>query len=146
MEIDNLWVFDNETRIISNLNSFAIPVLKQNFTNMKFQEGITITNLKSRLTGTIFPTIYVHEMSGAEKGQTIDGQTINAVADTYQVDVIVNTQQSDAKKILAIVTSVFKRMRFEVISMPEFDSEEKIYRSTARFRRLIAANDRLLDQ
>lgn len=146
MEIDNLWVFDNETRIISNLNSFAIPVLKQNFTNMKFQEGITITNLKSRLTGTIFPTIYVHEMSGTEKGQTIDGQTINAVADTYQVDVIVNTQQSDAKKILAIVASVFKRMRFEVISMPEFDSEEKIYRSTARFRRLIAANDRLLDQ
>ena len=146
MEIDNLWVFDNETRIISNLNSFAIPVLKQNFTNMKFQEGITITNLKSRLTGTIFPTIYVHEMSGTEKGKTIDGQTINAVAATYQVDVIVNTQQSDAKKILAIVASVFKRMRFEVISMPEFDSEEKIYRSTARFSRLIAANDRLLDQ
>ena len=146
MEIDNLWVFDNETKIISNLNSFAIPVLKQNFTNMKFQEGITITNLKIRLTGTIFPTIYVHEMRCEEKGQTIDGQTINAVADTYQVDVIVNTQQSDAKKILAIVASVFKRMRFEVISMPEFDSEEKIYRSTARFSRLIAANDRLLDQ
>ena len=146
MEIDNLWVFDNETRIISNLNSFAIPVLEQNFEKMKFQKGTTITNLKSRLTGTIFPTIYVHEMSGTEKGQTIDGQTINAVADTYQVDVIVNTQQSDAKKILAIVASVFKRMRFEVISMPEFDSEEKIYRSTARFSRLIAANDRLLDQ
>lgn len=146
MEIDNLWVFDNETRIISNLNSFAIPVLKQNFANMKFQKGITITNLKSRLAGTIFPTIYVHEMSGTEKGQTIDGQAINAVTATYQVDVIVNTQQSDAKKILAIVANVFKRMRFEVISMPEFDSEEKIYRSTARFRRLIAANDRLLDQ
>lgn len=146
MEIDNLWVFDNETKIISNLNSFAIPVLKQNFANMKFQQGITITNLKSRLTGTIFPTIYVHEMSGTEKGQTIDGQTINAVTATYQVDVIVNTQQSDAKKILAIVANVFKRMRFEVISIPEFDSEEKIYRSTARFRRLIAANDRLLDQ
>jgi hypothetical protein len=146
VEIDNLWVFDNETRIISNLNSFAIPVLKQNFTNMKFQKGITITNLKSRLAGTIFPTIYVHEMSGTEKGQTIDGQEINAVTATYQVDVIVNTQQSDAKKILAIVANVFKRMRFEVISMPEFDSEEKIYRSTARFRRLIAANDRLLDQ
>lgn len=146
MEIDNLWVFDNETKIISNLNSFAIPVLKQNFANMKFQQGITITNLKSRLAGTIFPTIYVHEMSGTEKGQTIDGQSINAVTATYQVDVIVNTQQSDAKKILAIIANVFKRMRFEVISMPEFDSEEKIYRSTARFRRLIAANDRLLDQ
>lgn len=146
MEIDNLWVFDNETKIISKLNSFAIPVLKQNFTNMKFQRGITITNLKSRLTGTIFPTIYVHEMSGTEKGQTIDGQAINAVMATYQVNVIVNTQQSDAKKILAIVANVFKRMRFELISMPEFDSEEKIYRSTARFRRLIAANDRLLEQ
>ena len=146
MEIDNLWVFDNEINIISNLDSFASTVLKQKFKNMKFQKGTTITNLKSRLTGTIFPTIYVHEMRGKEKGQTIDGQTINAVAATYQVDVIVNTQQSDAKKMLAIVASVFKRMRFEVISMPEFDSEEKIYRSTARFSRLIAANDRLLDQ
>ena len=68
MQIDNLWVFDNETRIISNLNSFAIPALKQNFTNMKFQEGITITNLKSILAGTIFPTIYVLEMRVIEIG------------------------------------------------------------------------------
>lgn len=146
MEIDNLWVFDNETKIISNLNSFAIPALKQNFTNMKFQKGITITNLKSRLAGTIFPTIYVHEMRGTEIGETIDGQTMNGINSTYQVDVIVNTQQSDAKKILAIVASVFKKMRFKMIASPEFNSEEKIYRSTARFWRPIAANDRLLDQ
>ena len=50
MEIDNLWVFDNETKIISNLNSFAIPVLEQNFEKMKFSEKVKYARMKLLLT------------------------------------------------------------------------------------------------
>jgi hypothetical protein len=48
--------------------------------------------------------------------------------------------------MLAIVADVFKEMRFEITSMPEFKSDEKVYRSVARFRRILGANDRLMNK
>ena len=144
--VDNTWAYENETKVLGILNSYAIPNLRKKFPSMKWQQGVTITNLESRLSKPTFPTIYVHELQGTEQGRTLDGQNINGVLTTFEVQTFTNTSQYDAKLMLAIVADVFKTMRFEVISMPEFDSEEKIYRSTARFSRLIAANDRLLDQ
>ena len=38
---------------------------------------------------------------------------------------------------------VMKELRFEIVSMPEFKSQDKVYRSTARFRRVIGRNDRI---
>lgn len=62
-----------------------------------------------------------------------------------QIDVITNTRQSDAKGILAIVSEAFKKMQFQIISMPEFKNDnEKRFRSTARFRRVIGSNERLI--
>ena len=142
----NIWAYENETKVLGILNSYAIPNLRKKFPSMKWQQGVTITNLESRLSKPTFPTIYVHELPGTEQGRTLCGQNINGVLTTFEVQTFTNTNQYDAKLMLAIVADVFKEMRFEVISMPEFDSEEKIYRSTARFSRLIAANDRLLDQ
>lgn len=144
--VDNTWAYENETKVLGILNSYAIQNLRKKFPSMKWQQGVTITNLESRLSKPTFPTIYVHELPGTEQGRTLDGQNINGVLTTFEVQTFTNTSQYDAKLMLAIVADVFKTMRFEVTSMPEFDSEEKIYRSTARFRRLIAANDRLLDQ
>ena len=40
----------------------------------------------------------------------------------------------------------FKEMRFECIAMPEFKSEGTVYRSVARFRRTLGANDRLIEK
>ena len=48
--------------------------------------------------------------------------------------------------MLAIVADVFKTMRFEVASMSEFKSDGTVYRSVARFRRILGANDRLMDK
>lgn len=142
--VDNTWAYENESKVLGILNSYAIPRLQKKFTKMKFIQGVTITNLESRLSKPTFPTIYVHELPGSERGQTLDGQTINAVTATFDVQTITNTSQDDAKVMLAIVADVFKMMRFEVVTMPEFKSDGTVYRSVARFSRLLASKDKLI--
>lgn len=92
----------------------------------------------------VFPTIYIHEMPGLERGADLEGTSVNAVQETIQVDVITNTKQSDAKGIMAILADAFKQMRFQITAMPEFKMTVRKFRSVARFRRIIGANDRLM--
>ena len=46
------------------------------------------------------------------------------------------------RRIDTDLADVFKEMRFKVIALPEFN-EGDTYRSTARFQRVIGANDSL---
>ena len=141
--VDNTWAYEIETKVLGLINSYAIPRLKKLdiFNTTRFTNAVT--NEESRLSGTIFPTIYVHELVGVEQGKDLDGQSINAVLETFQIDCITNTKQSDAKQIMRVVADVMKELRFEIVSMPEFKSQDKVYRSTARFRRVIGRNDRI---
>ena len=141
--VDNTWAYEIETKVLGLINSYAIPRLKKLdiFNTTRFTNAVT--NEESRLSGTIFPTIYVHELAGAEQGKDLDGQSINAVLETFQIDCITNTKQSDVKQIMRVVADVMKELRFEIVSMPEFKSQDKVYRSTARFRRVIGRNDRI---
>ena len=143
--VDNTWAYENETKILGILNAYAIPKLKKKFPGMQFQEGITITNLESRLSKPTFPTIYVKELSFIENGKTLEAKEIVSITPTYQVKAITNTSQSDAKGILAIVSDVFKQMMFECISGISIESVENgIYTSVIRFRRTIDRNDKLI--
>ena len=141
--VDNAWAYEIETKVLGIINSYAIPRLKKLdiFNTTRFTNAVT--NEESRLSGTIFPTIYVHELAGVEQGKDLEGQSINAVLETFQIDCITNTKQSDAKQIMRVVADVMKELRFEIVSMPEFKSQDKVYRSTARFRRVIGRNDRI---
>ena len=141
--VDNTWAYEIETKVLGLINSYAIPRLKKLdiFKTTRFTNAVT--NEESRLSGTIFPTIYVHELVGVEQGKDLEGQSINAVLETFQIDCITNTKQSDAKQIMRVVADVMKELRFEIVSMPEFKSQDKVYRSTARFRRVIGRNDRI---
>lgn len=84
----------------------------------------------------------IHRMAAAERGADLEGLSINATLETFQVDVFTNTSQSDVGRIMSVVADVFKEMRFKVIALPEFN-EGDTYRSTARFQRVIGANDSL---
>ena len=140
---DNTWAYEIEARIIGLLNSYAVPRIKKidGFEETNFSNAVT--NNESRLSGTIFPTIYVKELPAVEKERDLEGNTINAVLSTFQIDCIINTSQSQAKKMAQIVSEIMKELQFEVTAMPSFNSKEKVYRSTARYRRTITKKDRL---
>jgi hypothetical protein len=134
----NDWAIDLENTVTALVKSTTLTQLKKKYPK------IVITNEGENSGQAAFPTVYIHLLPAVEQGQTLDGQTVNALLATFQVDVTTNTSKSDCRKVMAIITDTFKTMRFQGTSMPEFSISNKVHKSTARFRRMIAANDRLM--
>ena len=131
---DNSWAYDLGTVVFSIVKAKAKPKLESKYPTIYF------TSNGKKLSDAIFPTVYIHRT--AERGADLEGLSINATLETFQVDVFTNTSQSDVGRIMSVVADVFKEMRFKVIALPEFN-EGDTYRSTARFQRVIGANDSL---
>lgn len=131
----NQWAYDLEKKIFSIVKDRAGDKLKSKYPNAY------ITDIEKNTSKAIFPTVYIHELPGVEKASDLEGISINAVQETLQIDVITNTSQSDANKVMAVILEEFKRMCFRITAMPEFKSTGETYRSTARVRRIISHND-----
>lgn len=131
----NQWAYDLEKKIFSIIRLKVMEKLKSKYPN------IYVTDIEKNTSKAVFPTVYIHEMPGVEKGYDLEGIAINAVQETFQIDVITNTNQSDASKIISVVSDEFKRMCFHVVAMPEFGGNGETFRSTMRVRRTIGAND-----
>lgn len=134
----NDWVTDLESTVVALVKAKSLPQLQKKYSKIR------ITDEGENSGSAVFPTVYIHLLSPTEQGQTLDGQTINALLATFQVDVTTNTSKSDCRKVMATVMNVFKEMRFQGKSLPETSINNKIYHSVARFSRVIGANDRLM--
>lgn len=102
--------------------------------------GDNFSAVDSRNKKAVFPFVYVHALPASELGQDLEGNTINAGLFTFQVDVIDNKTQNRAREVMSEIVRIMKAMRFEIIAMPEFDSDET-HRFVARFRRAIGSSD-----
>lgn len=131
----NQWAYDLEKKIFSIVKDRSGDKLKSKYPNAY------ITDIEKNTSKAIFPTVYIHELPGVEKAANLEGISINAVQETLQIDVITNTSQSDANKVMAVILEEFKRMCFRITAMPEFKSTGETYRSTARVRRIISHDD-----
>lgn len=138
MASENSWAYGIETTIYSIIKSKTYLEIQKKYHNLLF------TDKGQSDSPPAFPTVYIHMLAPTEQGQTLDGQTINGLLVTVQVDVTTNTSGSDARWVMSKVAEAFKELRFEAKPMPELTYLDKLYRSTARFRRAIGANDRLL--
>lgn len=94
-------------------------------------------------TSPVFPYITVIEQPGAERGQDLEGSSINGALFTFQVDVFDNKSESRAKACMKEIVRIMKKMRFDIPTMASFDSKPQEYRMTARFSRVIGAGDLL---
>lgn len=138
MASEQEWLMELESAVVALVKDRAMLQLQEKYPKVRItDEGVSDS-------AAIFPTVYIHLLPAVEQGQTLDGQTINALFATFQVDVTTNTSKSDCRKVMAVIAQVFKAMRFQGISMPEFSINNKIHRSTARFRRIVGANDKLM--
>ena len=138
MASENSWAYDIETTIYSIVKSKTYSEIQKKYPNLLF------TDKGESDSSPVFPTAYIHMLAPSEEGRTIDGQSINGLLATFQVNVLTNTGRSDACWIMSEVAEAFKKLRFEGKPLPELTCSNGIYRSTARFRRVIGANDRLL--
>lgn len=124
-----------ESQVYIRIKTQFPSKLKEKYKNINFTTENKVDALPR------FPTVYIHEMPGMETGADLQGDTINAVWSSFQIEVTTNTKQSDAKEVMDEVMKIMKKMRFQVISMPEFQNTDSIYRRVARFRRMIADDD-----
>lgn len=124
-----------ESQVYTRIKTQFPSKLKEKYKNINFTTENKVDALPR------FPTVYIHEMPGMETGADLQGGTINAVWSSFQIEVTTNTKQSDTKEVMDEVVKIMKKMRFQVISMPEFQNTDSIYRRVARFRRIIGAGD-----
>ena len=136
MASENQWAYDLESTVVALVRAKSLPQLKKKYPKIR------ITNEESTSTEAVFPTAYIHMIGGNEKGKTLDGQSINSVNATFQLDVTAN-KKADCKKVTDILSEIFKQMRFD-ITLPRKTIDNKIYRSVCTFSRVISANDKLL--
>lgn len=133
-----MWIMDKPTQIFTILkNEFSSAIkTKYNMTAKNFTDIATTT------TQAVFPKVYLKTLPGAEQGKTFDGG-INAALFTFQVDVTDNsTLPTTAREVMTEVTRIMNSLGFEVTVMPNFeDNVDGVHRMTARFRRLIGANE-----
>lgn len=140
--------------IMSQTNAWGADLLPIVFTRLKNGlsndtktfYGITNKNFSTvanSTTQTVFPFICVRSVAPRETMQTISNNEIAGITLTIQIDVITNTTQSDADNIAYELLDIMKQMKFNVSSMPSFESNIDEYRSTARYTRLIGASETL---
>jgi len=138
--MDNLWVFDIQDKIYSRLDAVVRAKLSGKYPD------IFVTMDSHVPTKPKFPNVYLRFLSPVETGKDLDGQDINAVYLTAQIEVTVTSAQemSVANEVSQVVVDCMKGMRFSASSLPVFANTDTEYRTVSRFARYVGNADKLL--
>ena len=111
--------------------------MKEDFPNAKY------TTSKNDVREKEFPCVYIHEAEQQEWGNDLDNTSINAVRSVFRIQVYSKTA-AENRAIMTKAVLHMKQLRFNVESMPVYDSErdKSVFLSNARFVRIIAGGDR----
>lgn len=142
----SIWTMDIPTIVFSRIVSDFSEDLKTKYKMQKLTvNGITtwrnFSTSQVSETPPIFPYITVIGISAQERGQDLEGTSVNGGLFAFQVDAFSNKNESEAKNCMGEVFRVMKTMRFNGEQMPSPNSKPQEYRMTARFTRIIGASD-----
>ena len=92
-------------------------------------------------TPAVFPFVYINLLPSVERGQDIEGNTINAGLFTFQIEVTDNQSQTRAKDVMSEIKRIMKSMRFTVQCTPTLEDTKDTHRAIMRCNRLIGSGD-----
>lgn len=124
-----------ESQTFSLIKAKMPDNIKKNYPDLDF------TTSDVNPTQPKFPTVYVHLMESPESGMSTEGEDVEAVLATIQVDVIDNKNQARATEIGREALKIMKSLRFHAVVMPFSQDTEGVFRNIARYRRMIGNND-----
>lgn len=131
-----MWATEIDTTVLSRLRSRGYADLRKNYPNINF------TDDDRAPIDPKFPTVFYINISSAERGQTLDGKTMNALLHSVQIEVSDNSQtNATVKAVMSKICDYMKDMGYEIVNMPFFQNTDTVFRMVARFRRTIGAND-----
>ena len=138
------WVFDAQTKIYSRVSAILKSKLASQYKDSKGQTTFNVTQDNAPVTNPKFPTVYIAFVGATERGQTLDGTSINAVNMTVEVHVYTTKAQGigDNNKVAWEVTDAFKTLGFTA-TMPNISTSnvDGIYESVSRYSRVIGQGD-----
>lgn len=129
---------------VSLLQSKIYSIIENEFSqDIKDKYHMTSDNFSTvgNNFSAVFPFVFIKLLPALERGQDLEGKTINAGLFTFQIDITDNVSQKRARTVAFEIVRIMKGMSFEVTSMPDFEDTKEKHRSTIRFRRLIASGD-----
>lgn len=129
------WVMKLEPMIFTVLKTKLVKQFKTKFPKI----NVTDTNRNS--TEPEYPSIMLQQLPFVERGQDLEGSSINAILCSFQIDVYTNTTQTDADTIMSEIIDIFKSMKFTINAFPSFANTSTYFRSTLRVERMIGADD-----
>lgn len=129
--------------MLDSIESQIFSLVKAKFPERvkKKYPDLNFTTSDKSATKPKFPTVYIHLMEPQETGETLDGMYVNAVIATFQIDVSDNQNQARADEVAREILKVMKSMRFSAKPLPFHNNVGDVYRTTARYRRVIGAGD-----
>lgn len=127
--MDNSWVTQIEQNVVTYIDS-----------ELATSMDVLVTSDEYTGETANFPAVYVHELSQTERGNDLEGTSINAVLSTFQIEVYDNTL-AECKALSTQVMLLLKELRFEVIASPLHTKENGYYRSVSRYRRVVGGED-----
>ncbi len=106
-------------------------------------EPVFCTVDEVNVSETEFPTVWIHELEGVERGQDLTNITINAVLYNMQIDIFAKTR-AEAKKLMRYAVAEMKALEFNITAMPlVLQNNPDIFHAIARFRRHYGGGDKI---
>ena len=138
--MDNTWVFDIQDKVYSRLEAICLSKLLSKYADI----NVTMDNHK--VTNPKFPNVYLHFLAPIEIGKDLDGQDVNAIYLTAQIEITVTSSQgmTVANEVSQVVVDCMKEMRFSA-TLPEFVNTDSEYRTVSRYARTIGNKETLFD-
>ena len=131
-----MWVNDIQTSVFSRIQSRTTAQFKKRFPDIFFTKSARLNK------DATFPTIYVKKLQGAERGQTLEGTSINATLSSFQIEVTDNGENdSVANEIAWFICGVMKSMRYQMMGEPITEETDQTFRVIARYQRIVGFND-----
>lgn len=132
-----MWTSDIASIVFTRIKVEATEKLKSKYPDINFTRSNKVR------TEPTFPNVYVKELQGAERGHTLDGESVNAILSSFQIEVADNVSDNRAREVADVVFLIMKKMKYEAIGLPFQDNIDGVHRNVARYRRIIGYNDTL---
>lgn len=131
-----MWTKNVFISVFSRISANGKIRLLSKYPNASFTNSTPKARIKS------FPTIIITDMSAGERGNTFEGNIVNATQSNIQVEVITNTSQDDADYVADVCYDLISDMSYSATMKPTSNSSDYgTYRNTARYTRTVANGD-----
>ena len=130
-----MWISDIQSSVFTRLKAGGNK-LKEKFPNIFY------TTSNESDDEAVFPTVYLEELSGAERGATLEGTEIAGYISSFQINITHNGSEPETRTIMNNALETMKKLRFEIIATPFYTRSNKIWTATARCRRMIGSGDK----